>query len=199
MARSAKTTTDHGEIQRWVKARGGYPAHVKRTATRNDPGVLRIDYPGYSGGQSLERITWSSFFEWFERNNLALLYQDTPRSRFSKLVAREPDAAIQRRGTSSRKRIATPQHRSARGGRNRAVKQPRQAAEHARTGALLDLNKATERQLERVFEIDGTRAARLVKSRPFRTWDDVKRVPGFGEGLVENIREAGGRIRSRAR
>jgi len=50
----AKTTTDHREIQKWVEARGGIPAHVKRTGRgRGDLGVLRIDYPGFSGEESL--------------------------------------------------------------------------------------------------------------------------------------------------
>lgn len=85
---SSKTTTKHDTIRRWVEARGGYPARVKRTGRGSDPGVLRIDYPGYSGTTTLERIDWDEFFEWFERDGLAFLYQDKPRSRFSKLVSR---------------------------------------------------------------------------------------------------------------
>ena len=50
--------------------------------------MLRIDYPGYSGQGTLERIDWDEFFEWFDRDNLAFLYQNTPRSRFSKFVSR---------------------------------------------------------------------------------------------------------------
>lgn len=44
----SKTTTDHQEIRRWVSERGGYPARVK-AAQKDDCGLLRIDYPGYSG------------------------------------------------------------------------------------------------------------------------------------------------------
>ena len=72
-----------------MEARGGFPAHVKRTeGPGDDPGVLRIDYPGYSGQETLERISWDDWFEWFERNKLAFLYQDKRNSRFSKLVSR---------------------------------------------------------------------------------------------------------------
>jgi|ERR1044071_1070235 hypothetical protein len=85
---SAKRTISHATIKRWVEARGGYPARVKRTGRGSDPGVLRIDYPGYSGAGTLERIDWDEFFEWFDRDGLAFLYQDTPRSRFSKFVSR---------------------------------------------------------------------------------------------------------------
>ena len=86
---SSNTTTDHDEIRSWVEARGGFPAHVRQTGRkRGDLGVLRIDYPGYSGKDTLERIDWEDWFEAFERNKLAFLYQDKRNSRFSKLVNR---------------------------------------------------------------------------------------------------------------
>jgi len=88
----SKTTTDHEEIRRWVEERGGHPARVKNTESKNSPGLLRIDYPGYSGGDSLEAISWDEFFTGFDENNLAFLYQeetkDGGQSRFSKLIDR---------------------------------------------------------------------------------------------------------------
>jgi len=50
--------------------------------------VLRIDYPGFSGTESLERISWDDWFDWFDKNKLAFLYQNKKNSRFSKLVSR---------------------------------------------------------------------------------------------------------------
>ncbi|HJQ39492.1 MAG TPA: hypothetical protein VKB93_20305 [Thermoanaerobaculia bacterium] len=85
---TATSTTSHTRIQRWVKARGGHPARVSATGKGKDPGILRIDFPGYSGADTLEEISWDEFFEWFDRNNLAMLLADGPRSRFNKLVAR---------------------------------------------------------------------------------------------------------------
>lgn len=85
-ASEAKTTTAHEEIRRWVEERGGHPAKVKGTE------LLRIDYPGFSGEDSLQEISWEEFFEEFENNNLAFLHQDKTKdgkeSRFSKLVDR---------------------------------------------------------------------------------------------------------------
>jgi len=86
-------TTDHDEIRRWVEERGGHPATVRRTMGKgNDPGILRIDYPGYSGKESLEEISWDEFFDKFEEEKLAFLYQDETAggdcSRFSKIIAR---------------------------------------------------------------------------------------------------------------
>jgi len=84
----ARTTTDHNEIRRWVEERGGFPASVKGTGDGNDPGLLRIDYPGFSGEEKLQKISWEEFFAKFDSENLAFLYQDEPDSRFSKLIDR---------------------------------------------------------------------------------------------------------------
>lgn len=75
-----------------MEQHGGCPAQVKSTAG-GGTGILRIDYPGYSGQRSLETITWDQFFDKFDQSNLAFLYQDRTKSgrpsRFSKLVKRE--------------------------------------------------------------------------------------------------------------
>jgi hypothetical protein len=87
----SQTTTDHQKIREWAEARGGKPARVKDTGSGDDPGILRIDFPGGSGEDSLEEISWDEWFEAFEDNNLAFLYQeekDGQESRFSKLVSR---------------------------------------------------------------------------------------------------------------
>lgn len=89
----AKTTTNHNEIRKWVEERGGHPARVRDTDNKDGGGVLRIDYPGYSGEQELEEISWDEFFETFDDRKLAFLYQDETKdgkeSRFSKLVSRD--------------------------------------------------------------------------------------------------------------
>lgn len=86
---SSRVTIDHDEIKHWVESRGGHPATVKGTS-RGKAGVLRIDYPGYSGKGTLEEISWDVFFDKFESDNLAFLYQEKTasgrRSRFSKIV-----------------------------------------------------------------------------------------------------------------
>ncbi len=90
--KSAHKTTDHEEIRRWVESHGGHPACVKGTGDREDTGMLRIDFPGYSGKESLKAIDWDEFFEKFDEKNLAFLYQDQTgggeSSRFNKLVHR---------------------------------------------------------------------------------------------------------------
>jgi hemerythrin superfamily protein len=85
----AKATIDHDTIRSWVEERGGCPAHVKGSGAEDDPGILRVDYTGFSGAIGLEPISWEAFFEAFEHNELAFLYQDSDDSRFSKLVSRD--------------------------------------------------------------------------------------------------------------
>ena len=89
----SKVTTNHDEIRRWVEERGGHPARLKDTESKNSQGLLRIDYPGFSGEGSLEAISWDEFFEGFDDNKLAFLYQDKTKdgkeSRFSKLIERD--------------------------------------------------------------------------------------------------------------
>lgn len=90
MSGESKRTTDHETIRRWAEERGGKPATVKRTKADGEPGVLRIDFEGYSGEESLEQISWDEFFEKFDDKNLEFLYQDRTRdgeaSRFFKFV-----------------------------------------------------------------------------------------------------------------
>jgi len=90
---TSKITTDHEEIKRWVTERGGHPARVKGTEDKKSAGLLRIDYPGYAGEETLEPISWEEFVNAFEKNRLAFLYQDKTSdgklSRFSKLISRD--------------------------------------------------------------------------------------------------------------
>ena len=91
MAGESKQTTDHQTIQKWAEARGGQPATVRRTGDSADPGILRIDFPGGSGRDSLEPISWEEFFQKFDEKHLVFLYQDKTRdgeqSRFFKLIS----------------------------------------------------------------------------------------------------------------
>jgi hypothetical protein len=93
MAGESKVTTNHEEIQTWVEDRGGHATRVSGTDKGDSGGILRIDYPGYSGEETLEPISWAEFFAAFEENSLAFLYQDETRegkeSRFSKLIDRD--------------------------------------------------------------------------------------------------------------
>jgi hypothetical protein len=86
-------TVDHNEIRKWVEVRGGHPATVAKTTKGKDPaGIIRIDFPGYSGKGSLKRISWDEWFEMFDERRLGFLYQEKTsggkQSRFNKIICR---------------------------------------------------------------------------------------------------------------
>jgi hypothetical protein len=91
---SSSITTDHKLIRRWVEERGGKPASVKGTGGK-EAGILRIMFPTYnsSRNQSLREISWAEFFQQFDDNNLAFIYQDKTSegevSNFNKFVKRK--------------------------------------------------------------------------------------------------------------
>lgn len=95
MAGESRTTTDHDTIRRWAEARGARPARVRGTGGGDDPGILRLDFPGYSGEDALDAIGWDEWFEKFEDQSLALVYQEETaggeRSNFNKLVRRDAE------------------------------------------------------------------------------------------------------------
>lgn len=70
-----QTTTDHETIRNWVEAHGGIPSTVKNTLPGDEAGVLYIDFPGWVK-KDVDETTWEVFFKKFDRENLALSYQD---------------------------------------------------------------------------------------------------------------------------
>jgi hypothetical protein len=90
---SAHPLTDHDEIRKWAEERKASPSCVKGTGGKDDTGMIRLDFPGYSGKDSLQEISWDEWFQKFDENGLALLVQDKTaggqKSNFNKLVSRE--------------------------------------------------------------------------------------------------------------
>jgi hypothetical protein len=107
----AKTTTDHDQIRRWAEARGAQPACVRGTGGKGDPGMIRLDFPGFSGEDKLQPISWDEFFEAFDENDLALLYQEKTKggqkSNFNKLVSRAASTRGRSRSGQSHKGEST--------------------------------------------------------------------------------------------
>jgi hypothetical protein len=89
--KQSKAVTDHRKIRQWVESRNGQPAQVKGTHQQGEIGMLRIDFPD-GQDENLEPITWDEFFDKFEEENLAFLFEDKTAagetSYFNKLINR---------------------------------------------------------------------------------------------------------------
>ena len=90
----SQKTTDPNKIRKWAEERDGKPAIVRGTEDGNEGGgVLRINFPGYSGEDTMKEVSWDEWFKVFKNRNLEFLYQDETsggkESRFFKLVNKE--------------------------------------------------------------------------------------------------------------
>jgi hypothetical protein len=90
---SQRVLTDHEEIRQWAESRQAQPSCVKGTEGNGGSCLLRLDFPGYSGEDSLQAISWDQWFKVFDQRKLALVLEDKLAdgrpSNFNKLVSRE--------------------------------------------------------------------------------------------------------------
>jgi len=79
---ASKTTTDHNEIREWAEERGGVPASLQGADSPDEIMALRLEFPDApnSSDENLEEITWEEFFDRFEDQGLALVYEETSES-----------------------------------------------------------------------------------------------------------------------
>ena len=115
---SSRVLTDHDEIREWAEDRGARPSEVKKTHTDDNVGIIRLDFPGYSGEDSLEEIEWDEWFDKFDENNLALIVQDETaageKSNFNKIVSRDTVDQGRARRSSGRGKKTTSSRSSSR-------------------------------------------------------------------------------------
>ena len=133
---SSRVLTDHDEIRSWAEERDARPSTVQRTHTDDSVGIIRLDFPGYSGENSLEEIEWDEWFDKFDDNNLALIVQDQTaggeRSNFNKIVSRDsvessgssrsPAKKTSARASTSKKSSARAASRSTAAGKKKKSK-----------------------------------------------------------------------------
>jgi len=56
---------------------------------------------------------------------------------------------------------------------------------------LVNLNTVPADLLAGMSDVGPARAEALIQRRPFRDWDDVERVPGISESIIERLKSAG--------
>jgi hypothetical protein len=148
----ARATTDHDEIISWAEEKGARPVMVSGT------GILRLDFPGLSGDDSFEAISWDEFFEKFEQSELAFLYEDTTGTRrnstFNKLVHRKTGAPHGERSAS----------RGASRAASRSASSPRRARKKSSPGR----KQAAPRERARSSSRSATPAKRGAQRRRVR-------------------------------
>jgi DNA uptake protein ComE-like DNA-binding protein len=76
-------------------------------------------------------------------------------------------------------------------------KEPRAHGETHHENRVIDLNTASEDELAELPMVGRERARALAENRPFKSWEDVERVPGFGSGMVDDLKSGGATIGAR--
>jgi hypothetical protein len=98
----SRTLIDHDSIRDWAEHHGATPASVRGTGHARDAGIIRLDFKGDSGAESLLPVDWDEWFRTFDDRQLALVVDDKGTAPdFNKLVARD-SAAGQRAETAGR-------------------------------------------------------------------------------------------------
>ncbi len=59
---------------------------------------------------------------------------------------------------------------------------------------MVNLNTAPADLLVGLSEVGPARVEALIQRRPFQNWDDVQRVPGISESIVERLKSAGAEL-----
>lgn len=80
MVFEGKVTTDKNIIKKWAEARNGWPALIKQASDMTVRNLLRIGFSNNGEEDLLEKISWEEFFDRFERERLAFLYQEQARN-----------------------------------------------------------------------------------------------------------------------
>ena len=157
MARKSRVLTDHDEIRSWAEERDAQPSCVRGTGSEEDGGMIRLDFPGYSGETSLEPIEWDEWLQKFDENNLALLVEDETargeKSNFNKIVGRET-AEASARGRKASRRAGRAE------GENRAASRTR-----SRRGARATAKRSGSRSAAKRGASSRSRSGRSTSTR----------------------------------
>jgi len=184
---AAKQTTEHEEIKRWVESHGGHPATVKRTRSKGDVGLIRIDFPGFSGEGSLEPISWDEWFSKFDAQGLAFLYQSGKNTNFNKLVRRDAGSPARRRSAASKENGAGTRRRSSSGARStRAANTGGKRSGAGSRGTQVKSNSAGRRKA------NSTRGQSARRSRGSQNLQQLTKAELYGRARSAGVPQRSG-------
>lgn len=75
--------------------------------------------------------------------------------------------------------------------------EPRAHGETHHENRIVDLNTAPEKELADLPMVGAERARAICSARPFKSWADVERLPGFGPGMIDDLNSGGAQIGSK--
>jgi competence ComEA-like helix-hairpin-helix protein len=61
--------------------------------------------------------------------------------------------------------------------------------QHERSGKV-NLNSATIDELAGMPMIGKDKAETIISHRPFKSWDELRKVPGFSQGLIDDLKDS---------
>ena len=78
--------------------------------------------------------------------------------------------------------------------RHPGQEEPRAHGETHHENRIVDLNTASEQEIADLPMVGADRARALMEARPFKTWDDIERIPGFGQGMIDDLKSGGAQL-----
>ena len=120
--------------------------------------------------------------------NSRALVRDLTTGLESKLRPRAMDKPIRVAVTTSQTIMATNEHQ------HPGVGEPRSYGRTHHENLNINLNSASEQELADLPMVGPEKAQALISARPIRTWDDVKKIPGFSSGMVDDLKSGGVRV-----
>ncbi len=69
--------------------------------------------------------------------------------------------------------------------------EPRSYGQQHHHGKTVDLNSASIDEIAGLPMIGRERAEVLVENRPFLSWEDIERIPGFSSGMIDDLKSGG--------
>jgi DNA uptake protein ComE-like DNA-binding protein len=73
-------------------------------------------------------------------------------------------------------------------------REPRSHGETHHELRRVNLNTASKEELADLPMVGPKRADDLIRSRPFRSWEDVAKVPGFDLGMIDDLKSGGAEL-----